>query len=179
MNKQFGLTLVELMVTLAVLGVLMGIAAPSFVQLIASSNLTSQMNSFYADTRYARGEAVKRGVDVSLCPSSTSMDADPTCSGSDWKVGWIVFIDTNGNGARSTTASDGEAILRRQEQLTGSNSVQGSTAVSSIRYNSDGRVAGGAANLVFTAPNSATADRTVCISMTGKVRVLDKGSSTC
>ncbi len=179
MEKQYGLTLVELLVTIAIIAILAAVAAPSFVQMIANNALISQMNSFYIDTRFARSEAVKRGLDVSLCPSTTAMDAEPVCSGSDWKVGWIVFIDTNSNGARSNTASDGETILRRQEAYGSSSSIQGTSTVSSVRYNADGRVAGGAANLVFSVPNDVVDSRKLCITMTGKVRILDKGVSTC
>lgn len=181
MEKQRGMTLVELLVTIAIVAILASLAAPSFVQMVANNAIAGQLNSFYVDARFARSEAVKRGADVGMCPSDNPLDAEPVCktSDSDWKSGWIVFVDSNSNGSRSNVAANGEIILRRQEAYTNSQSIVGTSAVSSIRYNGDGRVAGGAANLVFSAIGDVVDSRKICISMTGKVRILDKGLTSC
>ena len=178
MKNQVGLTLIELLVTIAIVAILASLAVPSFTQMIANNALSSQLNSFNTDTRFARSEAVKRGIDVVLCTSTNPMVASPTCSGlGDWKTGWIVFVNTDSNSTRSTDPADGEIVLRRQEAYANSRSIIGTSTVASIRYNADGRVPGGATNLTFTALDDINNSRTICIAMTGRVRILDKGMS--
>ncbi len=181
MKYSHGVTIVELLVTLVVLAILAALAVPSFVSLIRDSAVSNQLNSLNADIRYARSDAIKRGLNVTLCPSASPLVASPTCSGSDWSTGWIVFVDTNGNNTRSTVASDAETVLRRQEPFgTSSNGITGlgGTTVSSVRFNSDGRSPGGAANLEFrSAGNEVT--RILCISITGRPRAADKGATAC
>ena len=61
-----GFSLVELMVTLAVLAMLVSVALPSFVELTRSNRVTHQANDALAMARYARSEAVRRAEDVVL-----------------------------------------------------------------------------------------------------------------
>ena len=70
MKPLRGFTLIELMITLAVAAILLTVAVPSFQTLIKRNALTARTNNFIADLHFARGEAAKRGSDVSVCPSS-------------------------------------------------------------------------------------------------------------
>jgi type IV fimbrial biogenesis protein FimT len=65
-NKQSGFTLVEIMVTLLVAGVVIGTAAPSFRDMIANSRLTTTTNNLIAAFSYARSEAIKRAQTVTI-----------------------------------------------------------------------------------------------------------------
>jgi type IV fimbrial biogenesis protein FimT len=87
-----GFTLIELMVTLVVASILLGVMAPSFVDLIKNSRLTAQINELSAALNLSRSEAIKRGAVVTICSSNDQS----SCSGS-WQDGWIVFEDTDGN----------------------------------------------------------------------------------
>lgn len=179
MKQNRGFTLIELLVTVTIMAILAAVAAPSFSRLIADSALSTQANSLLADLRFARSEAAKRGISVTLCPSTTALDAGATCSGSDWKTGWITFIDNDANNLRKTDAP-AETILRRQEGFTTGASIVSNTgtAVSSLRFNSEGRIPGGASGLNFTAVNDAAPNRLLCISLTGRVRT-EKGVTSC
>ncbi|WP_151705124.1 GspH/FimT family pseudopilin [Nitrincola alkalilacustris] len=86
-HPQAGLTLVELMVTVSVLAVLLGVAAPSFVSTVQNSRATTLANAIVYAFNLARSEAVRRGDDITVCPSLN----EETCSGNDWTVGWIVL----------------------------------------------------------------------------------------
>ena len=105
-----GITLVESMVVVAILGILAAIAVPSFKSTIESSRRTAYANQLLEDLALARSEAIKRGVRVVVCPSSDGT----SCSGStSWASGWITYADTNGNNALTS----GEVILRVHEAL--------------------------------------------------------------
>jgi type IV fimbrial biogenesis protein FimT len=86
---QRGFTLVELMITIALVAILIGLATPSFSSVINSNRLTSQANAFMTDLQLARSEAVRRNRTVRLCRS----DDGATCSAGagDW-ASWIVVL---------------------------------------------------------------------------------------
>lgn len=89
MRKEQGFTLIELMVGVAVMGVLLAIAFPGFSQMILNNRSQAQGEELVAAISYARSEAVKRGNRVSICAS----DGSGGC-GTDWTKGLLVFVDT-------------------------------------------------------------------------------------
>ncbi len=114
--KQTGFTLIELMFTIIVLAVLLGIGVPNFRDFIRNSRMSSAANDLVTDFNLARSESVKRRVPVTLCKSQngTSCDTDNTAQ----FRRWIVFVDdldpavteaTDGNGVVDGAA---ETILR-------------------------------------------------------------------
>ncbi len=104
MKTSHGLTLIELMVTLAVFAIITVLAFPGFKLYQQNSNRVSQINDLVAVFNMARSEAVKRGLAVTVCASADQA----TCSNiNDWTTGWIVFIDDNQNGAVEATDGNG------------------------------------------------------------------------
>jgi type IV fimbrial biogenesis protein FimT len=176
-KRQFGVTMIELAVTVAIVSILASLAIPSFVNLIADNRQSSQVNSLLADMRFARSESIKRGRSVALCPSASPESVSASCSGSDWKTGWIVFVDENSDNSRANT----EPVLRRQEAAVGSSTVVGAggATVSSFRFNAEGRIPGAQDNLKFVSLVSGVSDRLMCVNTTGRVRVAPKGDSAC
>ncbi|WP_244857245.1 pilus assembly FimT family protein [Aromatoleum bremense] len=86
-----GFTLIEMMITLAVAAILLGLSVPSFKSLLENNRAASTANDLLASLQYARSEAVKRAKPAFLCPSTngeTCIDGD-----TDWHVGWIVVAD--------------------------------------------------------------------------------------
>ncbi|HSG87854.1 MAG TPA: prepilin-type N-terminal cleavage/methylation domain-containing protein, partial [Pseudomonadales bacterium] len=74
MRHQQGLTLVELLVTLAIMGVLVGVVFPGFQNMVARNGLATSANAMILAVSYARSEAVRDGGGVTL----TAIDAaDP------------------------------------------------------------------------------------------------------
>lgn len=74
-----GFTLIELFIALAVLGIVMTLAAPSFVDLINSNRLKSAAFDLVVSLNYARSEAIKRNTDATLTPAAGG-----------WSSGWSV-----------------------------------------------------------------------------------------
>lgn len=82
---QPGFTMIELLVTISIAAIMMSIAIPSFQNFLLQSRLTGHTNDLVLAMAYAKSEAVKRGINVSVCASSNSS----TCTGT-WQNGWIV-----------------------------------------------------------------------------------------
>ena len=110
---QFGFTLLELLITLAISAILIGLAVPSLKSFMGDSELTSTSNEFVHSLQTARSEAIKRAGPVGLCPSAAPLADEPVCSGTDYAAGWIVFADADGNGSRETTD---EVVLQVAER---------------------------------------------------------------
>ena len=89
-SRLHGFTLIELMVTIAVLAIISAIAYPSFTSLMNSNRLTAAANDLVGDLQTARSEAIRRNARVTVCASADNT----TCSGAggDWQS-WIVWID--------------------------------------------------------------------------------------
>jgi type IV fimbrial biogenesis protein FimT len=94
-RKQQGLTLIELMVTLAVAIILITVGMPMFTGMAANNRATTQANTFLSALKLARSEAVKRATEVSVC-AVADPDANPVICGTsaDWGNGLLVFTDT-------------------------------------------------------------------------------------
>ncbi|MEE8428747.1 MAG: GspH/FimT family pseudopilin [Gammaproteobacteria bacterium] len=123
MRHSKGFTLIELMVTLGIASIVLGMAAPAMRDMVQNSRITSQANELLASLGMARSEAVKRGTPVSICRSADLL----SCSGGagSWAAGWIVFDDLNGNGA----VDGGEMVLRVRQELSGNPTLNGPAPV--------------------------------------------------
>lgn len=108
---QKGVTLIELMITIAVLAITLTLAIPAMQDFTIRNRLASINNDLMTVLIYAKSEAVKRGVTVSLCSSSTG-----TSCGGTWSDGWIVFVNLDGDNPAAVDGS-GETILRTHEAL--------------------------------------------------------------
>jgi type IV fimbrial biogenesis protein FimT len=88
-----GLTLVELMVTLAVAIILLAVGMPLFTGVVGSNRATTEANALVMALQLARSEAVKRNLDVYVCTSTTTLAADCRTDSTNWNIGWFVFAD--------------------------------------------------------------------------------------
>lgn len=85
-----GLTLIELLATLAVASTLLASALPSFSALIAQERTTVLTNTLAGALAYARSEAVTKNTEVFTCQSNNSSECNRS---GDWQNGWIIFVD--------------------------------------------------------------------------------------
>ena len=89
-----GFTLVELLVTLMVAAIVLGIGVPAFNGFIATNRMAAAANDITSALHLARTEAIKRRANVTLCASSNWNTATPSCdNASGLNDGWIVFVD--------------------------------------------------------------------------------------
>ena len=86
-----GFTLVEMIVTMAILAILLSVAAPSYNSTVSSTRMSGEINNLMSSLNLARSEAIKQGLSVSVCPAVSPTATTNTCAAtSDWSTGWIV-----------------------------------------------------------------------------------------
>jgi len=124
-----GFTLLELMTSIVVLAILLAIGVPSFRSVIHNNRIAGSTNELVTALTYARSEAMKRGDPVTVCASTD----EAVCAGdTNWSTGWIVFVDTDGNGTRGV----GEPLIQVWGAVGGGLALDASTEF--IRYTSTG-----------------------------------------
>ena len=102
---SLGVTLPELMTTVCISGILASVAIPGFKDIITSNRSTSIANQLVTALNYARSEAIKRGLQVTI----KHKDATPR----EWEKGWDIFTDSNSNG----TIDMSDQLLKTYEAL--------------------------------------------------------------
>lgn len=183
-----GFTLVEVIVTIIIAGILLLIAVPNFREVLKNSALTSEANALVSTLNFARSEAVKRGTTVTVCRSSNSTSADnpatpvPSCttSSSGWESGWIVFADADGDGTRDA----GEVLLRIHEPLSSKLTLRsGANVQNYLTYLANGTSRGntGLTNDTFRLcdDRGTSSAYLIVINQTGRVRASKTPPASC
>jgi type IV fimbrial biogenesis protein FimT len=170
MHGQAGLSLTELLLAIALLGVVTGFAAPAFRSLQLDAARTGQVNQFVQSIHLARSEAMKRSAVVSLCPSSDGR----TCGAAettDWDAGWLVFENVDRDSP--AVLDPGEPVVQVYPAWVGGQ-VRGNRTTLSFR--SFGQ-SGVTATYVFCDARGSQAARAVIISQTGRPRIAMRTAS--
>ena len=200
-RRDKGFTLIEMLVSVTIGVILVGMAAPGFQQLILRNRVGANANELLYAFGRARAEALKLSSNTVVCHTDSPDVATPQCSGTDWKKGWLAFEDCNVNnqydGASNvcscysattnvTTANcRAETLLLVHGGLSKSDDasdvyqITSDTNVASrVVFRSQGVVQGTIGKLVLKNSKLPTGEeRTICIAITGRARVV-KGS-TC
>src|SRR5690606_397138 len=160
-----GFTLLELLVTVAIVVVLLGLGMPSLQGFITQRAVVSQADAIASSLRLARTEALKRALPVTMCLSTDTDQISPSCvanGNADWEQGWLTFVDNNANGDFDA----GELLLRVQQPLSGRSNLKGSDARLAIHFTGDGLAMG--SNVTFTAHADSGDCRQVVLAQTGR-----------
>ncbi|HEX6998940.1 MAG TPA: GspH/FimT family pseudopilin [Gammaproteobacteria bacterium] len=159
-RPALGFTLWELLCTLAIAGVVMGLAAPGLQGALRNARRSADVNAFVTAVQLARSEAAKRGRPVLLCGS-----ADLAACGDRYQDGWMVFVDEDG--ARPPRRAPAEPLLYVHRPAPGV-TVSSNRAIfefrPSVRRSTNGTV-------TFCDARGGGDARAVVVSYTGRPRV--------
>jgi type IV fimbrial biogenesis protein FimT len=173
---QHGFTMVELIVVISIVGILMAIGAPSYKYVTTANRISSEINGLVGDLQFARSEAIKEGLTVTVC--ATTDGTTCTGAGATWTKGWLVFMDGSTIGKIDGT----DTVLRMQKPLSGGDTFTADSSVTAITFNREGFAQGLPPTLTLRLHNStAVSGYTRCLAVTivGAMSIQHYGQVNC
>jgi type IV fimbrial biogenesis protein FimT len=147
-NRFAGFTLIELIMSIVVLAIVVGIGVPSFMTLIHNNRISTQANRFVTDLNIARSEAIRRGSSIDVAAISNN-----------WANGWTVQL--------------GATVIRTNTALKNNSTLADAGGATSLTFDSRGFLSGSA--LTFNLANAkSTCDRQITVAPGGRVNTNTK-----
>lgn len=132
--KHRGFTVIEAVIVLAIIAMLAAVGWPAFASTLERNRVTATLHLLTADMAMARSTAVVRRRQVVVCPHA---GADRCVADGDWSLGWLVFIDADGNRQPDQPAD----LLRTTNAPGGGSGLSTTSSRPFLRYQIDGRSA--------------------------------------
>lgn len=171
LRRARGFSVIELMVTMALLAILAAIAAPAYTDSIRRYKVNAVRDDLLSSMQLARTEAVRRGLPVLLTKTTGCTGASTDAN--TWNCGWEMVVDANSNGSKDS----GELVLQTSEVPT-SFSVAHPSLGATLQFNIWGNVSATQTFYVRDPSAAAAKSATVCMGIGGKIRK-SAGEVTC
>lgn len=175
MNRQTGFTIVELMIAVAIMGILVSVALPSLTYSVINNRITAKTNQLVSVLSYARSEAII-GRNIRIDPVLIQGNTN------EWGAGWIVWDDMNGNGVLDCSNDwDADCEKLRTFNFDDGITINGPDNLHRIMYDSRGRLMGSglSGNISFAiclekATLKDPPGREITIQMTGRTSLTNR-----
>ncbi|MBW8760223.1 MAG: GspH/FimT family pseudopilin [Burkholderiales bacterium] len=175
-RRADGFSLIELMFTITLAGILAAVAVPSMSKMFKTNRVQTEASSFVGDLMLARTEAVKRGQNVSVCVSTDGVNCLTTNT---WNQGWIVFPDSTAACSAATTAAP---AVKVRKAFSTTDTLVASVSKSCVTFNREGFTSNlGTASVTFTlhtADSLGSATRCVAVDLGGRITTQTAGQAS-
>jgi type IV fimbrial biogenesis protein FimT len=162
-RQNRGITLIELLMTLALVSILLAIAAPAFGGLVQRDAAETSRNTLTTALGIARIEAVTRTANIVVCPSADQQYCDHS---TEWQHGWIVFADTNQDGDRD----EAETLISAGEAQPEGVAIVSTAHRTRVAYHADGSSPGSNLTLTVCDRRGAEFATSLVVNNAGRVR---------
>lgn len=175
MNVHFrprGFTLIELMVTVALVTVMMTLAASGLQRLLANQQVSAAASDLLTASMQARSTALKNNQRVIVQPGTSTQAPSGT-----WDTGYVVYVDVAQDSTFNSGTSGTDTMVLTQEALPGGLSISKVSGTNNFfGYEGSGFLAsiGGSANSTWLVSSTKT-DRKkyMVIERSGRARICD------
>lgn len=169
-NKYSGFTLVELLVTIALMGIMAAFAIPSMNSFVANARLNNRVEQLANLFRFAKAEAVRLNAPVVVCGVTIRSDgrSNGQC-GAVNSTGWFAYADINRNGRYDNGTDTDLRTISLNGTTQQQNQNQNKVSVATTLYNISGQTqTDGTSQFVFM-PNATFGRKTQANSLAGVI----------
>ena len=174
-NRESGFTLIELMITIAILAIVLSAAFPSYRTFVANAQIRITAESIRNGLQLARAEAIKRNANVKFTIASAAND-------SSWSVGCVTVVaDLDGDGVADCPATIQSKTVREGSGSTLSLTKVGSNTLTFINLGTTNSTAGQLTRVNIdntSIPAAISKELSVSIQTGGNARVCDPNAAT-
>lgn len=185
MPRQHGLTLIEVVVTIAIMGLLLAASMPSVGVWLANQRIRNTASSIATGMQYAQSEAVRRNRPVSfwLVSTTSTSSMDNSCALSASSGSWVVTLGSTSPAGKCAAGSSTKQLKATLAADGGGNvtlsAVNGSSAANQITFNGFGQITNATPILqVNVSGSSGTLALRVAVNSGGQVKVCDPAITT-
>ncbi|GGW86060.1 GspH/FimT family pseudopilin [Alteromonas halophila] len=161
-----GLTLLEMLITLAISAILLTVVAPNVQSILAANRVTSDINNISALTQQARFSAINEQQTILLCPTTNYSN----CTSS-WANAKMIFADSNGNGSRDNS----EPLIATTDPLSKTNRLSGISG--SLTFEENGGISRAATITICPSGGEAKDASALLLSLYGRVVVANDSNN--
>lgn len=158
--QQTGTTLLEMMIALAILGIVMTVVVPSAQSILIQNRIVGEINEISGIIQFARNNAINEQADTVMCPTTDFIN----CS-ADWDDPKMVFPDFDGDRARNGV----EELLVGTSSISSANNLSGPANV--IVFQANGAVSSPSTLLLCHKDQNDKYARALTVSLQGRVRM--------
>lgn len=165
--RQRGITLIELMMTLAIAGILVAMGVPALGSMLAHTHQQTAGDALQDSLMQARELSVTRGIQVIVCPTADGV----RCSDDDlWQRGWMIAADANDDGQP-------DATVAKFDPMPPTMRIVSSEGRPLVLFQPDGSAGGSNVQLTLCSATDAREGRAIIVSNSGRIRTAPADAS--